>query len=229
MLVQKFKIAFHSFHRFAPLGIPTEPHLQFMTDFPVYIWRDMFSDFRSFVISYVFPGAECAQTKNEELKMFWKALSTIYYKDPEFYLEEYSNLLLFAYHSPKWHSRYDWQVIRASPNYTRPIMSHAAHHEPCNRPRSGFALRGRNIPEFLPWATKQMRYPLRSIPNPHKIPGYAEYITSTSITEEWTWYSAERQRAIAFYSEGRNVSATDTCGPSIVDSWEMCFNRSMGL
>lgn len=194
----------------------------------------MFSDFRSFVISHVFPGADCAQTKKDELQMFWKAMSTLYYKDPEFYLEEFTDLLLFAYHSPKWHSRYDWQVIRASPNYNHPILSHATHHDPCNRPRSGFALHKRNISAFLPWATKRMRYPLGSLWNPdadkglRMIPGYEKYITSETITEEWTWYSAERQRALAFYSEGRNVSATDTCGPSIVDSWETCFDKSMG-
>jgi len=56
------------------------------------------------------------------------------------------------------------------------------------------------------------------------IPGFNEYISSSKINQEWDWYSIERQRALAFYIEGRNVTATDECGNSIVDSWQKCFN-----
>jgi len=219
--------------RFVPLGIPAYPHLSFMTDFPVYIWREMFVDFRRSIIRHIFPDSECSGSEKNELKLFWKAMSTAYKRDTELYLEEYSNLLLFAFHSPKWSDRYEWQIIREGPDNTKlPILSHATHHEPCISPPPSFELRQRND-SFVSWAAKRLRYPPGSMypqfdvhteSRLSHIPGFNEYISSSKINQEWDWYSIERQRALAFYIEGRNVTATDECGNSIVDSWQKCFN-----
>ena len=77
-----------------------------MIDFPVYIWRDMLPDFRAYVTKVAFPSSSAP---HGDFDAFWRACRHLQDKagwEPS----EYTNLLQYAWESPKWRSRYAFQV-----------------------------------------------------------------------------------------------------------------------
>ncbi len=98
---------------------------EFMVDFPVYVWREMLVDFRSHVVQAVFPKRTPKPTDDEKA-LFWKAWKAL--SDRGIHLNDYAMLLTFAYRSPKWYPKYDWQLYNGSQPGDFPITSHASHY-----------------------------------------------------------------------------------------------------
>ena len=99
-----------------------------MVDFPVYVWRDMLVDFRAYVVEQAFPNAsERAALGATELTRFWHAFKALHERG--WFAADYDNLLHFAYHSSKWHERYDWQLVDGG-SHAKPVLitSHASHY-----------------------------------------------------------------------------------------------------
>jgi hypothetical protein len=77
----------------------------FMTDFPVFFFQDMLPDLREAMIAAVPNATEfepalrwLIQQSHPRIRKF----------------SEFAIILNFAYHSEKWRSRYDWQIIQPS-------------------------------------------------------------------------------------------------------------------
>lgn len=207
-----------------PINISCDPCQQFMTDFPVYIWRDMLLDFREHVITSVL-GAEAAKG-NGDTKLFWHAIFTAKKRSDaagsDYTLQDYGNLLNFAYHSPKWRAKYDWQILGS---HTEPILSHSNHHKPCPLPPGGRTVRTRDATKFAAWTQRGMLYPYSLGTNFDKYPWSSMYNRILkNHSKAWNIYLRERQRAIAYYAQKRNVSAIDACGKAVVSGWERCFD-----
>lgn len=189
-----------------------------MTDFPVYIWRDMFLDFREHVITSVL-GAE-ASKGDGDTGIFWHAIFTL--RDSGYVPQDYGNLLNFAYQSPKWREKYDWQIVGS---HTKPILSHSNHHRPCPSPPGGQTVRTRDATKFATQTQRSMLYPYSLGTDFKRYPWTSVYNRILkSYSKAWNIYMRERQRAIAYYAQKRNVSAIDACGKAVVSGWERCFD-----
>ena len=138
---------------------------------------------------------------------------------------EYSNILNFAYHSPKWHDAYEWQII-GDPNSTHAILSHAAHPRSRGCPVPTHTIRNRNMAAFAASSVHELLYP--SVLNPRNPSTQAgpikTYVRASETSEEWRNYTKDRQKALYEYAKGRNVSAEESC-PGILHHWTQCFQK----
>ena len=202
-------------------------HAYFMVDFPVYIWRDMLTDFRAHVTQYVFRGSNSSREATGELHEFWRAAKHLVGKG--WIPSEYTNLLQFAYESPKWRHRYDWHIVG---DYHHPILSHASHYRGlgCTRPQSRMAQistpvqRANETKGALFFPTGHSPINSQDQMRSYRVSGWVEY-ASLRDTDEWSQYLVERQVALREYSSahGNAVSAADVCGASVIERWSSCF------
>ena len=205
-------------------------HAYFMIDFPVYVWRDMLPDFRAHVTKHAFPDTRF--TKGE-LPEFWRAVHFLFSKHSGGWNpSEYTNLLQFAYESPKWRERYDWHIVG---EYPHPIQSHASHYRGlgCLRPKPLTTLRERSSSSRAVDVENAIFYPTARSPvsgdnqmRSYRVQKWSEY-TSLRESDEWREYLRARQIRLAEFAaeRGNNVSASNMCGPAVVDKWDGCFSQ----
>ena len=110
------------------------------------------------------------QHGSSNLTLFWDVLKTLY-TVRNWTPSEYCNLLNFAFASPKWHSRYEWEVVGvthiSAPE--RPILSHSQHLRAmgCSPPKYNETIRIRDSnrvrrpspPHILPLSLLPLPYP----------------------------------------------------------------------
>eukprot|EP00966_Prymnesium_polylepis_P184923 4285889-Prymnesium_polylepis.1 len=184
----------------------------------------MLPDFRAHVTKKVFPDTRFT---NGELPEFWRAMRRLY--DQRWQASEYTNLLQFAFQSPKWKDRYDWQIVG---DYAHPIVSQASHYRGlgCKAPPPGTLQAAAPLTRALE-TDMGLFYPTARSPvsGDHQMRNYhvenwAEY-TKRRDSDEWRAYLAERQHALQVYAKQRAyaVSMRDTCGQPVADSFAKCF------
>eukprot|EP00966_Prymnesium_polylepis_P199053 4612693-Prymnesium_polylepis.1 len=109
------------------------PGFQFMVEFPVFVWRDMIVEYRTQIIRHAErrESALVGQPRKSfadghDLGAFWAAVRflTMHF---DWNPSEYANMLGFAFSSPKWRDRYEWQIIGWDGLDTWPALSTAAH------------------------------------------------------------------------------------------------------
>ena len=122
----------------------------FMTDFPVFWWRDMLPDMREWMIRKASgrpPSEDTAVMRDQ----FWRAYQKLFRETPGGHSCEYCILLNFAHASDKWRGRYDWRV---APH--RISMGMSLHQHTCGCPRKQeLAASGlRDVLLFYPYALR---------------------------------------------------------------------------
>ena len=212
----------------------------FMVEFPVYIWTEMLVDFRVNVIRHILPHATTF-----DLPTFWKSITKLFTEPMPFECDEgkvncgrfwgnmwqpmeYSNLLNFAYHSPKWHDRYEWQVVGDPTFGNYPILSHSAHPRTRGCPVPQYTIRDRDRSSFEQSSARELLYPSELTNNNKRRPRDAErrfiadYTNRFETSGVWLNYVHDRQLALEAYARGRNVSAVEAC-PGMLAQWRQCF------
>ena len=80
----------------------------FMTDFPVFFWREMLPDLRRWMIEHGL--RKTMPTDYDQVKSdFWKVYQKFFRDTPGHYCE-FCLLLNYAYMDPKWRDRHDWRL-----------------------------------------------------------------------------------------------------------------------
>mmetsp|Transcript_10509 Transcript_10509/g.24432 ORF Transcript_10509/g.24432 Transcript_10509/m.24432 type:complete len:448 (-) Transcript_10509:192-1535(-) len=209
-----------------PIGFRYDPPITFMTDFPVYVWREMLADFRAAIVYYLRNKWNDRTEYKGMDEAFWTLLGREYRRGWK--PSEYDQIMNFAYHSRKWHSRYDWQIVFVKEqNHSHPILGHSEHHTSCAKidsPGGRAPIRSRDIEAFTKWSQQNMLYP-RSL---HEIENSDQkhLKRQNKMDPEWISYVTERQKALSFYAKQQEtISASDSCGAKMVGEWETCFEK----
>ena len=220
----------------------TYSDINFMINFPVYIWTAMLHDFRVHVVAHVLPArAREAQGRghdpNASIAPFWAAVGRIMADNANWFPSEYCNLMSFAASSPKWRRRYRFEIV---PSTNLPVLNQMAHHSgwrslshpTCAAPAS--LLRERDSRAFISAASTRLLYCapgiddgcISDIGKPDHEQGrcigskrYAQFPYSSS----WLKYMVWRQEALTQRANRTLLSARDACGSAIVSHWERCF------
>ena len=93
---------------------------KFMTDFPVFIWKDMIPDIREAVV----------QSTPEEYNTFPSAFEWLLRQSNDTQkFSEFTLMLNFAYSSDKWKHRYNWQVYDIEKGMENPFIFGMSTHQ----------------------------------------------------------------------------------------------------
>ena len=101
----------------------------FMTDFPVFWWRDMLPDMRKWMVKHT-TGEKMSENPVEAKDQFWRAYQKLFRETPGGHSCEYCILLNFAHSSDKWRDRYEWRI---APD--KISMGMSLHQHRCGCPR----------------------------------------------------------------------------------------------
>ena len=230
-VTRKVADEYHS-KRTRALGIDISDEFSalFMTDFPVYVWRDMLPDFRASVVRHVFANA--TEREAGSVDMFWRAIADL--MQSGWAPSDYSNLMHFALTSSKWSTQYEWQLI---PTVNYPILNHATHRRDdifkrCHIPAA--TVRDRDRKEFLAKYGGELLYGHgmdhhRAVyhEGQQHCDGYGRY-ESFVQSGAWNEHLVARQDAILAEARKSPISARDVCGSRISEAWEGCFQKARG-
>ena len=80
-----------------------------MTDFPVFVWREMMPDFRSWLVNFKAKEhvAPHAITERHIAEGYHRMCEST---PPNGRMSEFTIIMNWAYSSPKWRQRYDWRI-----------------------------------------------------------------------------------------------------------------------
>lgn len=88
------------------VGLPYSGH--YMSDFPMFVWRDMLPDLRAWMVQQAFGHPMDTANASHALDQFWHAYAKLFKRRDG--TSEYNLIFNFARFSPKWKSRYDWRL-----------------------------------------------------------------------------------------------------------------------
>eukprot|EP00966_Prymnesium_polylepis_P208366 4827134-Prymnesium_polylepis.1 len=176
---------------------------------------------------------------------FWSAVQFQCKPDPKrpgtffaggYKVEEYSNLLGFAYNSPKWRDRYEWQIVGHAGLDTWPALSTAAHwrSKHCLMPQ--LTVRDRDPDAFARGSSRTLFYPSMASSGTawvYEAGANTEWLALRK-SPRWERYVRARQRALVEYAQiNSQISIAEICDANITGSgvanitsrWNACFEK----
>jgi len=180
----------------------------FMTDFPVFIWRDMLPDVRKAIID---------ASPHETFTHAFDWL--IEHSNKKHRLSEFAILLNFAYSSPKWRDKYQWQVFNTTDPASSPFIFGMSLHQHKDG-KCWNSISDVSIPEHLYVYPNNLEYRYN-----------AE--TNKFVPRKWggdiLFYESSRHipPPEEFMLKRRNMSVMSRADiyPHIVHDWAKCFER----
>lgn len=196
----------------------------FMTDFPVFIWRDMLKDIRRDLTQIITPNASFSSHDyySSFPDVFQQMLSLS--KERISKLSEYNILLNYAYNSPKWRGRYQWQTFPSGGNVTVFGMSTHQHGSLSETGRC-WSNRNMHVPNFMWIYPNNLMYAYDHYTNSFKSRPWGRGVVINASHEKWlsskkVKMDVMKQRELV---EWKKLKARVDSHPNIIKQWAKCF------
>ena len=160
----------------------------FMTDFPVFWWRDMLPDMREWMVRKTL-GAKMSDNRKKARDEFWRAYQKLFRETPGGHSCEYCILLNFAHSSDKWRDRYDWRVAPSAIS-----LGMSLHQHGCGCPRKA------EVPNSLREVLLFYPYALRT--------HFDRSVKRNFRTSDWWWREFLSRPFLAHWQRGPVASNT---------------------
>lgn len=187
----------------------------YMINFPILVWRDMLSDFRTHVNQYVHGVSD------NSIALFQDAMNSIILQDNHRTFKgvvcEFCLLLNFAHDNPKWKSRYQFDVWPTK----HPLYSASQHHfKTCRKPE---ALWERDNDKFLPNLVTSAIFPFSFHPAYEKLADKYYNHTSLRIIHDMIYDRSQKLEQFASNHPMSDLSWYARWNDDIAAVWYRCL------